>query len=62
VFIPKKGTTKTPAKKPLIKFKDPHPRLNYNKKNKNNKNNGTLFTRFIASIGGFEYIILNRFI
>jgi hypothetical protein len=46
----------------LIKFKNPHPQSNYNKKNKNNKNNGAPFIKFIILINGFGYIVLNRFI
>jgi hypothetical protein len=58
----KKGAIKTLTKKPFIKFKNPYPQLDYNKKNKNNKNDKTLFTKFITSINSFKGIILNRFI
>jgi hypothetical protein len=62
MFILKKRIMKTFAKEPPIKFENLHPRPDYGKKDKDNKNGGVSFAGFMASIGGFVYIILDGFI
>jgi hypothetical protein len=49
-------------KKTSIKFENPHPQPDYDKKNKNNKDRRASSVGFMALIGNFVYGILGGFI